>query len=383
MKHDFSILMNVVSPHMLPLGEAIAKRVCGHFSYLAIDRITDLRRSIGWSDDKFPGDVILRDENERYEDFIARTELLHKDVVLMSIRDWRLVRARHKLGLKTYFQFERWFRPPYGMWRLLYPPFLRMAYHFAKALISGHYVALPIGVHAASDMARLCGLMSGDIRCFFRAPRIRFERKTGGAVCMADGSAGRRYGLNNMRMWSYYVGCGDHKNSERRHRAMWVGRYLQCKRVEDIIRASIGADMPIDLYGAGPEESRLRREYCGREGVIFHGPLSSDEVREQMRRHSVYIFASDASDGWGVVVNEAMIEGMVVVGSVQPGASATLIEDGFNGLLFNAGDVKALQHCLQKLHSEELRINLANNAKKQIFEKWMPSVAAKYLVEES
>lgn len=379
MKNSFSILTNVVSPHMLPLARAIATGCKGRFAYFATDRISALRKSIGWSDDAGSDFVVLRKENEVYTDFVTSADLLNADVLLMSVRDWRLIMNRYSAGRKTLFQFERWFRPPYGVWRLLYPPYLRMAYHFAKELMSGHYVALPIGVHAARDMARLCGLFSGDISCIFRAPQIRFERKTGGVIFLASGASGCRYGLDNMRMWAYYVGYDNVDRKCYRSGVMWVGRYLPCKRVEDIIQAAISVEMTLDLYGTGPDENYLRSKYCGCGNVCFHDPLSAAEVREQMRRHAIYVFASDAGDGWGVVVNEAMLEGMAVVGSVQPGSPATLIEDGVNGLLFNAGDVNGLKQCLIRLKDDELRNRLAANAMKSMTSAWTPEVAAKYL----
>ena len=59
-------------------------------------------------------------------------------------------------------------------------------------------------------MARLCGLMHGDLRCLFRAPKLDFERRPGGRVWLSGGvkSGGveeLRSCIEKMRMWGYFV----------------------------------------------------------------------------------------------------------------------------------------------------------------------------------
>lgn len=76
-----------------------------------------------------------------------------------------------------------------------------------------------------------------------------------------------------------------------------------------------------------------------------------DAVRQAMREHDVFVLASDANEGWGAVVNEALEEGMRVIGTYEAGASAALLP---KERLYHAGDVKALAQLLEKEFRGEL-----------------------------
>ena len=221
----------------------------------------------------------------------------------------------------------------------------------------------PIGVHAASDMARLCGLFSGDFRCLFRVPKLEFERRPGGKIELANGNgnAARRYCLHKMRMWGYVVAPSStverHLNQHRQCRLLWVGRFLKWKRVDTIIRAVVENrkmrlvensrfDIILDIYGSGPEEHRLKKLAAGSEDVIhFHPPVPNERVRELMREHDAYVLSSNAYEGWGAVVSEALAEGMKVVGTYEAGSSGTMLPESN---LFHAGDWKELLNLLRR-----------------------------------
>ena len=63
-----------------------------------------------------------------------------------------------------------------------------------------------------------------------------------------------------------------------------------------------------------------------------------------MRNHDVYVLASNAYEGWGAVVSEALEEGMKVVGTYEAGSSATILP---KECLFHAGEWKRLLESLQ------------------------------------
>ncbi len=58
-----------------------------------------------------------------------------------------------------------------------------------------------------------------------------------------------------------------------------------------------------------------------------------------MREHDVFVFSSNARDGWGAVVSEALEEGMSVPGTCETGASATMLSAEWQ---FHAGDWRRL-----------------------------------------
>ena len=64
-----------------------------------------------------------------------------------------------------------------------------------------------------------------------------------------------------------------------------------------------------------------------------------------MRQCDLYVLASDACEGWGAVVNEALEEGMSVIGTFEAGASAAILP---RERLFHAGDWKTLMRLIER-----------------------------------
>jgi glycosyltransferase involved in cell wall biosynthesis len=60
---------------------------------------------------------------------------------------------------------------------------------------------------------------------------------------------------------------------------------------------------------------------------------------------------------WGVVVNEAMASGLPVLISKNAGCRPDLVEEGWNGLLFDPSSRDSIAHCLRafaRLSDEQL-----------------------------
>ena len=71
-----------------------------------------------------------------------------------------------------------------------------------------------------------------------------------------------------------------------------------------------------------------------------------------MREHDIYVLSSDAFEGWGAALNEALEEGMYAIGTYEAGASATMLKESD---LFHAGDSCALAWLLERC-AEEKRV---------------------------
>ena len=351
----FAFYTNSVSPHQLPLAKELVKLMgAKNYKYIYTTKLTNERRNLGWGSEVDA--EWCRNGNE------SDSELHDADVVMSGLRVMSLFESRARDGKKTIYCSERWFKPKMGMLRLLRPSYFRMAYRFVRLLSSKsdfHY--FPMGAHAARDMARLCGLMHGDWRCLFSIPELDFERKPGGRVWLKSGKEDRRYCLDKMRMWGYFVERSKCENDGReivasnKIRVLWVGRLLKWKCVDTIIRAvgeclnvrrSVSLpEITLDVYGIGSEEMRLKKLAARYGDVIkFHPPVPIDQVRKLMRAHDVYVLSSNAYEGWGAVVSEALEEGMKVIGTYEAGASATILPESN---LFHAGDWRCLKNILE------------------------------------
>lgn len=382
----FVFYTNSISPHQLPLArELVAKLVGDQYCYIYTTPQTDERKKMGWGEIR---EAWILSEFEDKEN--ARKLLMTADVVLSGIRDIELFRKRLDNGLKTIYCSERWFKPKLGVFRLFSPSYFKMALKLVRLLRnSQNLYYYPMGIHAARDMSRLCGLMHGDWMCLFRVPKLDFERKPGGKIWLKgcnESQDSRKYCLDKMLMWGYYVEPSKFdallvkeavKSKWREVKVLWVGRLLNLKRVDTIVRAvgeymnlkSVDKSLPeimLDIYGVGPEEKRLKKMAAKYGGAItFHPSVSIGEVRKLMRAHDVYVLSSNAYEGWGAVVSEALEEGMRVVGTYEAGASATMLPESN---LFHSGDWRRLASIL------------ANDIKKIDIGMWTAKSAARALM---
>lgn len=361
-----------ISPHELPLAERLARKLTGRdFCYLHLHPSPPNHRLWGW--EKLGKQPWCR-MTDIHDSALYETELL-----ISGLRLPDLFSERADRHLRTYYVSERWFKPTLGFLRLLSPSYFLRAWRMMRGFISGRGLLLPQGIHAARDFARLMGLFSGDIRCFFRSPKVAFESCPGGVIVPlkqaiatgvldADAVAfAKRHGFvqisrehwgkvkptgryAKMRLWGYFVAPGQGKPAARADgplRILWVGRMLDWKRVSTLVVAVKSlSNVTLDLYGRGPAEGRLKQlaEEC--EAIRFHDYVPVEEVRNLMRAHDVYVLSSDGGEGWGAVVSEALEEGMTVIGTAEAGASATILPPE---CLYPAGDVVALRRLLETL----------------------------------
>lgn len=373
-----ALLTNIVSPHQLPLARALVRRVgAENYRYIHTEAMHGERARMGWGT---AGEAWCRQGGE---DDVALGEA---DVVYSEERAITLFRKREEKRKITFYVSERWFKPLLGFLRLLDPRYFLMAWRFARCVSGGGFLCLPQGIHAARDFARLLGLFSGDVRCLFRAPKVAFESRPGGVVvplapavqagCLDEEAVrfAKKYGFvqipkghwgelkpkgvfAKLRMWGYFVSPGKPRGEgghalpiKHPPRVLWVGRMLDLKRVVDLVRACRPhpdlkrEGIYLDLYGHGPEEERLRKFAEGAETIRFHDFVPVERVRDLMRAHDVYVLPSNAYEGWGAVVSEALEEGVRVLATVDSGAGATLLPPSH---LFAAGDVKRLAALLR------------------------------------
>lgn len=361
-----------ISPHQMPVATLLAKQLGeNNFRYHYLFPPPPNHTIWGW--DK------LQCHNWLYLGGLQDKELETCNCLLSGVRAIDVFRKRNQAKKQTVYISERWFKPPLGMLRLLVPTYFWMAWQFCKCAGKKTFWCLPMGVHAARDMARLQGLFRGDLRCLFRAPKVAFESRPGGVVvplreAVAAGvltaeqmKFAKRFGFTQiaqahwgkvkgqglyarMRIWGYFVapgrGAGGHAlQIQHPPRVLWVGRMLDLKRVGDLVRACRPdpdlkhGGILLDLYGHGPEEEKLRRLAAGAENIRFHDFVPVEQVRELMREHDIYVLPSNAYEGWGAVVSEALEEGMQVIASIESGSGATILPSTH---LFSCGDIAAL-----------------------------------------
>ncbi len=167
---------------------------------------------------------------------------------------------------------------------------------------------------------------------------------------------------------------------------MWCSRMIDWKHPELVIQLAQrlkdrNFDFQIDMYGDGDKlESmkNLSQRLNVAHLVSFKGAVPNEQIMTEMQNHSIFLFTSDRFEGWGAVLNEAMSNGCTVVASNKIGAAPYLIEDKFNGRLFNSGDIDSLTDVVNSLLTDMNECSLySKRAYENMRSIWSPRNAAK------
>lgn len=123
---------------------------------------------------------------------------------------------------------------------------------------------------------------------------------------------------------------------------IFIGSLSWWKSVKSILSAiSLLNDknnISLTIIGEGKEKIKLQ-QYCNRyqlNNVHFIGTKSNKEIPSILQGHDILILPS-IYDGWGAVVNEALMQGKYVLCSDKCGAK-TLLKKSVNGKVFKGGN---------------------------------------------
>lgn len=182
---------------------------------------------------------------------------------------------------------------------------------------------------------------------------------------------------------------------------MWCARYLKWKHPELPIMMAArlkqqGYHFVLDMYGSGKYEGQaklLAADLGVNDIVHFIGSKPNNELRQDMRRHDIFLFTSDRNEGWGAVANESMSNGCVLVASDAIGSAPYLVKPGVTGVLFHAPrcsssldnpDLTSLDSLCEKvkflLDNPADIHNISQKAIIQMQDLWSPEVAARRLL---
>jgi glycosyltransferase involved in cell wall biosynthesis len=146
---------------------------------------------------------------------------------------------------------------------------------------------------------------------------------------------------------------------------LYIGRLGKHKGVDSLIEAVNGSDLRgarLHIVGQGSDRTRLERIVQNDGRIIIHGFLIPDELRKLYSIADVAVVPSIYNEPFGLVVPEYYQQGIPVLGS-RAGALPELIKDGYNGFLFEPGDVAALAALLSMLSKDSgLLSELSANA---------------------
>ena len=122
------------------------------------------------------------------------------------------------------------------------------------------------------------------------------------------------------------------------------------KRVDHAVRVAARSGVRLDVFGDGDRTDAVRAAVPAGAGhrIRFHGHRT--DARRRLPRAS-FLLQTAASEGFPLVLAEAMAAGTLPIAYDVPYGPADLIDDGRNGLLVPSGDEAALAAAVTRLAS--------------------------------
>ena len=145
------------------------------------------------------------------------------------------------------------------------------------------------------------------------------------------------------------------------HRLIHLGRLVKWKRVDLLLYAIAELSksfkkLELLIIGGGPELDSLKLltdELGISSKVLFVGAIyDSIELARYFNSSSVYVLGGMG----GLSINEAMVFGKPIICSICDGTEKKLVRDGYNGYIFENGNLGSLKSKIVELISDSEKI---------------------------
>lgn len=352
-------LTNFRGPHLMPLWDHLYKIIGKKFMVMECVPMSSERIAMGYES------VGNRDYLISYNQ-ISDSKIVHEiideaSIVLFSLGSVKegLIYDRILNGKPVIFLSERLFKR--GKLKLLDPRFWIRVMKIRKWNNANIWL-LTLGFYAQFDFEKIG----------FRKDRIRVF--------------GYMLDIDNQSLKSLMLSKQSNVVS-----IIWIGRLIDWKRPFDLVTlahnltlCNLKVPWRIDIIGDGPLHGLLRSEIVKKnlqDKITLLGFYSQEKIMVKLRQSDIMLMTSNQREGWGAVVNEAMARACAIVATYESGGAKQMINDGYNGRLFQAGNTHALSAIVAALiDNREEREMIGANAYYSIKKCWNAEVAAYNLV---
>ena len=156
-----------------------------------------------------------------------------------------------------------------------------------------------------------------------------------------------------------------------------VGRFIPLKRFEDLIQAVINCEYDCELYLLGGKPNKSYLDIVNNnKNIHFIDFVLPEEVDKYYQSADLFVLPSE-TDVWGLVINEAMAQGLPVISSDSPVAAANMINN--NGFIFKTYDVDDLSKKIILCLDDKTNLNMSQNSLKIIKEFTIEKMVEKQL----
>lgn len=165
--------------------------------------------------------------------------------------------------------------------------------------------------------------------------------------------------------------------------AITVGQFIHRKGFDVLLNAWAKCDKEYELYiiGAEPTKEYLDiKEQLHLENVHFEGFKTKEELKCYYQAADLFVFPT-REDIWGLVVNEAMANGLPVITTDKCVAGLELIKDGENGYIIPTGNADELAKRINELlHDDWLLEKMAKNNLQKIRRYTIENMAIEHIM---
>jgi glycosyltransferase involved in cell wall biosynthesis len=167
------------------------------------------------------------------------------------------------------------------------------------------------------------------------------------------------------------------------HTFLFIGRLVAEKSIGTLVNAyrvyreGSSDPWPLVCCGSGP----LRTCLEGVAGIRIEGFVQPNLVPKILSSAGCLILPSQF-DPWALVVHEATSAGMVVLASEDVGSTPHLVQPGYNGFIFDSGDVEGLARLMRRVADmSDDRLDKMSRASFALSRQYSPRIWADTLLE--
>jgi len=136
------------------------------------------------------------------------------------------------------------------------------------------------------------------------------------------------------------------------------------------------------LIGDGPQKKDIEKLINRKsiKNVFMPGFKQKEELPKYLAVSDVFVLPS-VSEGWGLVVNEAMAAGLPILISKKCGCSQELVEDGKNGFSFDPQDTNELLRLMLDIADGKYDLKVMGENSLRIINKFKPELVVPMIAQ--
>lgn len=132
---------------------------------------------------------------------------------------------------------------------------------------------------------------------------------------------------------------------------LYVGRLISLKNIELLINTFNSNKKLLTIVGKGSLENELKIK--ANSNITFKGFINNRDISKIYNQHDVFILAS-FTEAWGLVVEEALYNGCILLLSDRIGSKRELLEQPNTGCIFDPESEESLNAAIEKIEADYL-----------------------------